>query len=54
MKYHFLKHLLFKFLIGIIQANIMIIKTKDRTCSTKNHSNIIYYSLIHWENGVNQ
>ena len=54
MKYHFLKHLLLKFLIGIIQAKIMIIKTSSRTCRTKTHYNIIYYPLIHWQNGGNQ
>jgi hypothetical protein len=62
MKYHFLKHLLLKFLTGIIQAKltgiiqskITIIKIISRTCRTKNHYNIIYYPLIHWRNGGNQ
>jgi hypothetical protein len=53
MKYHFLKHPLFKFLIGIIQANIIIIKIISRTCRTQNPYNIIYYPLIHSRNGEN-
>ena len=54
MKYQFLKHLLLKFLTGIIQAKIMIIQIISRTCRKKNYYNIIYYPLIHWQNGGNQ